>query len=113
MDINSQLPLREPTFCILLSISSDPKHCYAIMKEAERLSEGRVKFSAGTRYGAIKRLLDRDWIRRVDDPLPNRTERKRKAYTLTELGRRVLNVEIARLEKLILVPQNHVPEEVF
>jgi DNA-binding PadR family transcriptional regulator len=113
MDINSQLPLREPTFYILLSISSGPKHGYAIMKEAERLSEGRIKLSAGTLYGAIKRLLDRDWIRRVDDPLPNGTERKRKAYTVTELGRRALNAEIARLEKLILVAQNYVPEEVF
>jgi DNA-binding PadR family transcriptional regulator len=47
----------------------------------------------------------------VDDPLPNGTERERKAYELTELGRRVLNAEIARLEKLVNVAQTQTAEE--
>jgi DNA-binding PadR family transcriptional regulator len=110
-EVFSQLPLREPTFYILLSLSPGPKHGYAILKEAEKLSEGCVKLSTGTLYGAIKRLLDRGWIRRVDDPLPNGTERERKAYQLTELGRQVLNAEIARLEKLISVAQIQTAEE--
>ena len=104
-DILSQLPIREPTFYILLSLSPGPKHGYAIMKEVETLSEGRLKLSTGTLYGAIKRLLDRGWIQRVDDPLPNSTERERKAYNLTEKGRRVLNAEIERLQKMVNVAQ--------
>lgn len=107
----SQLPLREPTFYILLSLSPGPKHGYAIMKEVENLSEGGVKLSTGTLYGAIKRLLDRGWILRVNDPLPNGTERERKAYELTELGRHVLNVEIVRLEKLVSVAQTQIAKE--
>jgi len=112
-DVYSQLPLREPTFYILLSISPGSKHGYAILKEAERLSEGRVKLSTGTLYGAIKRLLERGWIHRVDDPLPNGTERERKAYELTELGRQILNAEIARLKKLIRVAQIQTAGETF
>ena len=104
-NIPSHLPLREPTFFILLSLSPRPKHGYAILKEVESLSEGRVKLSTGTLYGAIKRLLDRNWIRRVDDPIPNSTDRKRKAYELTDQGRRVLNAEVARLQKLVSVAQ--------
>ena len=69
--------------------------------------------STGTLYGAIKQLLNRDWIRRVHDPLPNGTERERKAYALTELGRWVLNADITRLEKVTLVAQNHTAEEIF
>ncbi len=57
---------------ILLSLAPGPKHGYAILKEVETLSDGRVKLSTGTLYGAIERLLDQDWIRRVDDPIPNR-----------------------------------------
>ncbi len=110
-DILSHLPLREPTFFILLGLSPGPKHGYAILKEIESLSEGRVKLSTGTLYGAIKRLLDRGWIRRVDDPLPNGAERERKTYDLTELGRRALNAEIARLQKLVSVAQIHTAEE--
>jgi len=70
------------------------------------LSEGRVKMSTGTLYGAIERLLDQDWIHRVDDPIPNTTNRERKAYELTEIGHKVLNAEIARLQKLLGVAQS-------
>ena len=98
-------PLQEPTFFILLSLSPRPKHGYAILKDVEALSEGQVVLSTGTLYGAIKRLLDRDWIRRVDDPVPNDTERERKSYKLTELGRSALDAEIARLQKLVAVAQ--------
>lgn len=110
-DVYSQIPLREPTFFILLSLSPGPKHGYAILKGVENLSEGRVKLSTGTLYGAIKRLLDRGWIRRVNDPLPNSTERERKAYDLTELGRRVMNAEIARLKNLVSVAQIQTADE--
>ena len=107
----SRLPLREPTFFILLSLSPGPKHGYAILKEVEALSEGRVRLSTGTLYGAIKRLLDDGWIRRVDDPQPNNTQRERKPYALTELGQRVLTAEIDRLRKLVDVAQIQTAEE--
>jgi DNA-binding PadR family transcriptional regulator len=110
-EILKQLPLHEPTFYILLSLSPGPKHGYAILIEVERLSENQVKLSTGTLYGAIKRLLERDWIQRVDDPLPKSTERERKAYILTERGRRVLNAEIERLQKLVNVAQVQTAEE--
>lgn len=110
-ELLSRLPLREPTFFILLSLSPGPKHGYAILKEVENLSEGRVLLSTGTLYGAIKRLLDDGWIRRVDDPLPNGTERERKAYALTEQGRRVLNAEVERLQKLVSVAQIQAAEQ--
>jgi len=110
-DILSNLPLREPTFLILLSLAPGPKHGYAILKEVEALSDGRVKLSTGTLYGAIERLLDQDWIRRVDDPIPNDTNRKRKAYELTESGRKALNAEIARLRKLVNIAVNQTAEE--
>jgi DNA-binding PadR family transcriptional regulator len=107
----SRLPLREPTFFILLSLSPGPKHGYAILKEVEALSEGRVRLSTGTLYGAIKRLLDDRWIRRVDDPLPQDTKRERKAYALTEQGRQILKAEIERLRKLVHVAQIQTAEE--
>jgi DNA-binding PadR family transcriptional regulator len=111
-DMLSHLPLREPTFFILLSLSPGPKHGYAILKQVEALSEGRVQLSTGTLYGAIKRLLDDGWIRRVDDPLPIGTKRQRKTYALTEQGRRVLNAEIERLRKLVSVARTQTVEEI-
>lgn len=110
-DTLTHLPLREPTFYILLCLSPGPKHGYAILKNVETLSEGRIRLSTGTLYGAIKRLLDRGWIRRVDDPQPNHTERERKAYALTDGGRRVLNAEVERLQKLVVVAKSQTVEE--
>ena len=105
------LPLREPTFYILLSLSLGAKHGYAILKDVETLSEGRVILSTGTLYGAIYRLLDRNLIKRVDDPEPSNGERERKTYDLTELGRRVLKAEVERMRKLVEVAQVRTAEE--
>lgn len=90
-------PLTEATFFILLSLSPAPKHGYAILKEVQALSHGRIVFSTGTLYGAIRRLLEQGWIKRVSDPVPNPTDRERKAYALTDRGRRVVGAEMERL----------------
>ena len=103
-------PLTEATFFILLSLSPSPKHGYAIMKEVKTLSKGRIVFSTGTLYGALRRLLEQDWIRRVNDPQPNHTDRERKAYALTPRGRNVLNGEIERLKSLVTTAEQRTSE---
>jgi DNA-binding PadR family transcriptional regulator len=103
-------PLTEATFFILLSLSPAPKHGYAIMKEVRALSNGRIVFSTGTLYGALRRLLEQDWIKRVADPEPNPTDRERKAYTLTEKGRKVVNAEKERLRSLLIAAEQQTSE---
>jgi DNA-binding PadR family transcriptional regulator len=110
MKSESTSPLTEATFFILLSLSPAPKHGYAIMKEVQILSKGRIVFSTGTLYGALRRLLEQDWIRRVNDPEPNPTDRERKAYALTEKGRKVLDSEIERLKSLIATAEQRTSE---
>ena len=60
-------PLREPTLFILLALSKKRKHGYAILKDVEALSEGRVVLSTGTLYGALARLLEQGAIRKSTD----------------------------------------------
>lgn len=105
MDVQDQLPLTESTFFIILSLAPGPKHGYAILKEVEGLSEGRVLLSTGTLYGALKRMLDGGWIERVPDPEPDDSNRERKAYRLTKLGQRILEAETARLRRLLGVAE--------
>ena len=105
-------PLTEATFFILLSLSPAPKHGYAIMKEVKVLSKGRIVFSTGTLYGALRRLLEQGWIKRVNDPQPNPTDRERKAYTLTDKGRRIVNAEIERLRLLVMTAERQTSESV-
>ena len=106
----STSPLTEATFFILLSLSPAPKHGYAIMKEVKALSHGRIVFSTGTLYGALRRLLEQGWIKRTSDPEPNPTDRERKAYALTERGRKVLNGEIERLKSLVATAEQRTSE---
>ena len=103
-------PLTEATFFILMSLAPIPKHGYAIMKEVKELSDGRIKFSTGTLYGAIRRLLEQGWIKRVDDPEPNPTDRERKAYSLTDKGWKVVNAEVERLRSLLSTAEQQIPE---
>lgn len=108
--MSRNLPLTEATFFILLSLSPKPKHGYAIMKDVEILSQGRVELSTGTLYGTLKRLLAQKWIERVEgSPIEpqsgTESARKRKAYALTELGYTMLNAEIHRLELLVSAAQ--------
>lgn len=110
MKTQTTSPLTEATFFILLSLSPSPKHGYAIMKEVKMLSKGRISFSTGTLYGALRRLLEQGWIRRVSDPEPNPTDRERKAYALTERGRKVLDAEIERLKSLISTAEQRTSE---
>lgn len=94
-------PLSEATLFILLSLSGEPRHGYAIMKDVEAMSRGRIKLSTGTLYGALRRLLEDDWIRRAGDTPASEAGRARKVYALTDLGWHILNAEVARLEMLV------------
>lgn len=97
--LDQHLPLTEATFFILLSLAHEAQHGYAILKDVEQLSDGRIVFSTGTLYGALRRLLDQGWIAPVADGAGG--GRPRKAYRLTALGRRLFAAETARLRTLV------------
>lgn len=90
-------PLTEPVFLVLLSLVQAPRHGYALLKDTETLSGGRVRLSTGTLYGVIHRLLESKWIERFET---DDTSRDKQSYRLTSLGRRFLQAELARLKQL-------------
>jgi DNA-binding PadR family transcriptional regulator len=104
-DVADVLPLTETTTFIMLSLTDAPKHGYAIMKDVETLSDGRVTLSTGTLYGALSRLLDQGWIARWDGEEDEKETpgRPRKTYTLTRVGRRLLEAEIDRLRTVVSI----------
>jgi DNA-binding PadR family transcriptional regulator len=95
------LPLTETTFFILLSLAATPKHGYGIIKEVEAMSNGRVVLATGTLYSALRRMLEDDWIERIEDDPPDSDGRERKLYKLTDFGRRILELETERLKTLV------------
>jgi DNA-binding PadR family transcriptional regulator len=101
MRADDSLPLTEVTYFILLSLAIVPKHGYAIMKEVETLSDGRVVLATGTLYSALRRLLEDGWIERTEGSKAANSGRPRKLYRLTKLGESVLDREVGRLHKLV------------
>jgi DNA-binding PadR family transcriptional regulator len=89
--------LTEPVLLILLSLADSPRHGYALMKDIESLSKGRVRLSTGTLYGALRRLLEDRWIERFAQP---DTAREKQAYRLTSTGRAQLDAELDRMKQL-------------
>lgn len=90
-------PLTEPVLLILMSLADKPRHGYALMKDTEVLSAGRVRLSTGTLYGALRRLLEDVWIERFEQ---EDTSREKQAYRLTAAGRRQLQQELDRMKQL-------------
>src|SRR5215475_5777893 len=92
-----RLPLTEPVLLVLLSLAEQPRHGYSILKDVERMSDGRVALSTGTLYGALQRLLNQGWIERFEE---EESTRDRRAYRLTAQGRKILQAEVARMKQL-------------
>ena len=99
--IQSFLPLSEPTFYILVSLSPGKKHGYAILKDVEALSQGKLVLSTSTLYDALERMLRQGLILRVGETCAAPNGRERKSYMLTEIGRRVLAAEARRLKTML------------
>lgn len=95
--------MTEATLFILLSLAEESRHGYAIIQDVSELTEGRINFSTGTLYGALKRLLEKGWIERSIDPSPEHSDRERKFYVLTTKGKSILAAETARLRRLVQV----------
>ena len=86
--------LTEAVYYILLALV-EPMHGYGIMQQTTALSNGRVRLSAGTLYGALASLLEKGWIEQLPE------EGRKKDYRVTPAGREVLEMEILRLAELL------------
>ncbi|MEU8774188.1 PadR family transcriptional regulator [Streptomyces sp. NPDC048606] len=89
--------LREPTLLILTAMADSPRHGYAIAREVEEISEGRVKMRTGTLYGALERLLEQRLIVVHEEQVVD--GRMRRSYALAPRGREVLAAEAARIAR--------------
>lgn len=98
-DLESFLPLSPPMFQVLVALSGEALHGWAIMKEVSSSTGGTIELSPGTLYGLIKRLLRDDLIAESSRRPPSRLDdERRRYYRLTDKGRRVVQAEVRRME---------------
>lgn len=88
--------LTEAVFYILLSLYT-PMHGYGIMQNVSKLSGGRVNLGAGTLYGALNTLLEKNWILALQIDKDSR----KKEYVITPLGQTAAQTEMERLKELL------------
>ena len=101
-DATQFLPLPSATLHILIALKDGEKHGYAIMREVDDMSDGRIRIGPGTLYGSIKRLLADGLIEETAErPDPALDDERRRYYRLTALGARVGAAEVQRLQALI------------
>jgi DNA-binding PadR family transcriptional regulator len=93
-------PLTPAVVHVLLSLAEGERHGYAILKDVQRQTEGRVRLGPGTLYGTLQRLMELGWVEETDGPAEPVDERRRY-YRLSRAGREALKTEIARLESLV------------
>lgn len=87
------VPMTETSFYILICLRNE-SHGYGIVQRVEELTQGAIRLSPGTMYGSLSKMEKDGLIRFV------REEDKRKIYRITDLGNRVLELEMKRIERL-------------
>jgi DNA-binding PadR family transcriptional regulator len=101
-DLEDLLPLTPATFHILLAVSDEERHGYAIMQEVAEATDCQIRLGPGTLYGAIKKLLADGLIEEADErPDPALDDSRRRYYRLTKHGARVASAEAQRLAQLV------------
>jgi DNA-binding PadR family transcriptional regulator len=101
-DIDALLPLPPATFHILMSLTGEDRHGYAIMQEVAARTDGELRLSAGTLYRSIQRMLEQGLIaENRTRPAPALDDERRRYYRITPFGTSVARAEARRLMQLV------------
>lgn len=84
---------------ILQTLAVGPSHGHTIAHVIARRSEDVLLVEHGSLYPALHRLEDRGWIASFWGTSEN--NRKARYYRLTAAGRKQLNVETSRWERVV------------
>ena len=98
---------------ILKAVSLGPLHGYGVLLRIQQISKGRLEIQQGSLYPALYRLEHQGWI--VSEWGESANKRKAKYYRLTAAGRRKLQTEAEkwnRMADVIAGVLQSTPEEV-
>jgi DNA-binding PadR family transcriptional regulator len=84
---------------ILAVLCSGPLHGYGIRREIEDLTEKKLSPSMASMYESLLKLLDAGLIERAGEKVIG-GEKIRKLYRITGAGAKVLDAELAELDRV-------------
>ena len=96
------LPLTTPVFHILLSLADQERHGYGIMLDVAAQTDGALQLGPGTLYGCLKRMLAAGLVKESGErPDPEIDDERRRYYSITSFGSKVVRAEAQRLERAV------------
>ncbi len=102
MSPESLLPLPAATFHILLAVADEDRHGYAIIRDIETRTGGKLRMSPGTLYRSVQRMVEQGLIIETDErPDPEFDDERRRYYRITALGKQAAKAEAARMASLL------------
>ena len=102
------LPLKPIDYLVLLALLRKDRHGYGIVQDIAAESGGRIRLVPGNLYTVLRRLLgDRLIAESSRLPVPSQEDVRRRYYSLTDMGIRVLRAESERLRSLVAVVEEH------
>jgi DNA-binding PadR family transcriptional regulator len=102
--------LSPQAFHILVALAERDQHGYGIMQDVAERTQGKLRLSAGTLYGSVKRLLEDGLIvelRESQRPKKALDDERRRYYRLTQLGRKTAMAEVTRMAELVEQAKAH------
>ena len=99
--VEQHLPLSNLTFHVMVALGSGVSHGYAIGKEVEERSGGRLSPTTGALYQVLRRLQEDGLAEEAPRPRDGNDDARRRYYRLTARGRAVAAAEAQRLDALV------------
>jgi DNA-binding PadR family transcriptional regulator len=97
-------PLPAAAFNILLALAGEDLHGYAIMRQVEQQTCGRVRLGPGTLYGSLRTLLEASLIEELDNRSePEDGSERRRYYRLTSAGLKLVRSEVEGLAQTLRI----------
>ena len=101
VSLESLVPLKRPWFHILLSLSEEPRHGFAIREAVEQRTDGGVRLWPATLYGAIREMVELGLMEPLEGEADPDEDQRRRYHRLTGRGRELLRREADRLQSLV------------
>ncbi len=100
-------PLPAAAFQIMLALAGGDLHGYAIMRQVEDQTGGRLRLGPGTLYGSIQTLLEGKLIEEVHRPGNSEGgAERRRYYRLTIAGRKLARSEAEKMADVLRVARS-------